>query len=188
MTHSGRLPKLSRLVESEWTPNEYARSFWVEETSGPLRIVAAVSDAQIETMLNLATVLSGPFLILWVLHTSLTGAVPGRYQSPPITFDDVRATVQRYIELFEQDGRSDIWIHCANPEATLVLDQHDWIYAYGPLEKFEAVLLADGFTYGQVTIPSPHAHEFHAEFDDLERAMRTEFEWTITELQPQDLG
>jgi len=43
-------------------------------------------------------------------------------------------------------------------DATLVLDRHDLIYAYGPLEQFRAVL-KEGLLETQVDGPPyPHAH------------------------------
>jgi hypothetical protein len=69
----------------------------------------------------------------------------------------------------------------------LVYDRHNVIYAYGPLDRFIAVLNSAGLTESkQVHFPSPHAHHYHPEFDaDEKRILRTE-EWTISPLRPGD--
>jgi hypothetical protein len=179
-----RLAKLSALINDEWVPNVHERVWWQEETTGPSRIVAAVSKDQIGLVLRLAACASEPFLLLWVLHTPRAGTPRGRYQSPPLVFPDAEHLLLKYRALFEQDGRSDIWIHARPPELTVVLDQHDLIYAYGPIEALVARL--EGVPHARTAIPSPHAHHYHAEFDDLERMLASELEWTVTELEPDD--
>jgi hypothetical protein len=179
-----RLQKLSAFAGDEWVPNAYIPAWWQEGTTGPSRIVAAVSDDQIATALRLAACGSEPFLLLWVLHAPRAGSKRGRYQSPPICFREVEHLLLKYRALFEQDARSDIWIHAEAPDFTVVLDQHDRIYAYGPAEAFVSRL--EGFQNARTAIPSPHAHNYHAEFDDLERMFASEFDWNFTDLEPED--
>ena len=179
-----RLEKLSVFTENEWVPNVYDRVWWQEETTGPSRIVAAVSDDQVGMALRLAACASEPFLLLWVLHAPQVGFQRGRYQSPPLTFDELKHLLLKYRALFEQDGRSHIWILAKAPDVTVVLDQHDLIYAYGPAEPFVSRL--EGFRHARTAIPSPHAHNYHAEFDELERMFAYEFDWNVTELDPHD--
>ena len=51
----------------------------------------------------------------------------------------------------------------------VVLDEHDLIYAYGPLHTFEEVLrerrVHDGLTR---PIPAPHEHHYNQQYDKLE--------------------
>ncbi len=179
-----RLEKLSAFIGDEWVPNAYTRAWWQEETTGPSRIVATVSDDQVAIALRLAACGSEPFLILWVLHAPRAGSKRGRYQSPPLSFREVEHLLLKYRALFEQDARSDIWIHAEAPDFTIVLDQHDRIYAYGPAEGFVSRL--EGFRNTRTAIPSPHAHNYHAELDDLEQNFASEFDWNVTDLAPDD--
>lgn len=179
-------PKLSTLVDSEWISNRYERVFWPERTTTGQRVVAAVSEDQTEVALRLMTAIDAPFLLLWVLHTPRGGSRPGRYQSPPLNADELEDVLRRYADLFEQDGRSDLWIHSRTPAVTIALDRHDLLYAYGPQDAFIDMLHAMHFSEGHASIPSPHAHEYHPDFDELERALARELEWTISELRPED--
>jgi hypothetical protein len=178
--------KLSTLDGSDWVANRYERVWWRQATAGPTRVVAAVSEQRIDVVLQMAAHLSGPFLLLWVLHTPCGGSQPGRYQSTPLTGEELRDLLRKYTPLFEEDGRSDLWVHSKEPPATIVLDHHDLIYAYGPLDAFVGELSARGFVEGSVAIPSPHAHEYRAECDDLERALAIECDWDVTALRPED--
>ncbi len=107
------LSKLRTFVDPEWVPNHYERVFWRDVAGTEPRVVAAVSENQIELMLDLAAWLVEPLLVLWVLHTPRGGSRPGRYQTPPLTLDEVRRLLIEHRALFEQDGRSDVWISCS---------------------------------------------------------------------------
>lgn len=148
--------------------------------------MAAVSESAVDVALALAAGLSEPLLLLWVLITPRGGSTAGRYQSPSLSFDEIRETLLEYRDLFEQDGRSNLWIHGRNPLATIVLDAHDVLYTYGPEDEFIDVLTTMEFTEGSIAIPSPHAHEYHAEFDRMEREFAQKFDWRITALRAED--
>lgn len=183
---SQRLTKLSAFRDPEWIANHYERVYSRDDTGVEPRVVAAVSGNQVELALDLAASLAEPLLLLWVLHTPRGGSRPGRYQSPPQTRDEVRHLLIEHRALFEQDGRGDVWIHSGTPASTIVLDRHDLLFGYGPIASFEDALRTMNFTEGGVAIPSPHAHEYHAELDDLERSLAGAIEWRITDLRPED--
>ena len=87
-----------------------------------------------------------------------------------------------FCEFLTNDGRHDLWLHSPGSDATLVWDRHDLIYAYGPLEQFRAVL-KEGLLEAQVDgPPSPHAHMYHAEYDESERRILRYFQWSRSPL------
>jgi hypothetical protein len=71
-------------------------------------------------------------------------------------------------------------------ESTLVYDQHNVIYAYGPLNRFEEVLRKQGFKTGAVRFPSPHAHNYNPENDEEETRVLEYCEWLPTPLMKDD--
>ena len=58
-----------------------------------------------------------------------------------------------------------------------MLDEHDLIYAYGPLAAMEAALVAAGFTEGEPAVPDPHEHHYNPELDPLEVRLREWWDW-----------
>ncbi len=62
----------------------------------------------------------------------------------------------------------------------------DLLFGYGPIESFVDALRTVNFAEGRATVPSPHAHEYHAELDDMELAFAVALEWRITDLHPED--
>jgi hypothetical protein len=122
--------------------------------------------------------------VLWVLHTPRAATPPGRYQSPPLEIREVVAFLECFAAFLENDARSDVWVLSQEP-ATIVYENHDLIYAYGPLDRFERVLRNRGFESGKISIPSPHAHNDHAEFDSAEKAVAGALDWRVTPLQPE---
>lgn len=180
------LPKLQTFADPEWVPNHYEHVFWRDAAGAAPRVVAAASENQIEVALDLAAWLVEPLFVLWVLHTPRGGSRRGRYQTPPLTRDEVHKLLIDHRALFEQDGRSDVWIHSGAPAATVVLDRHDLLFAYGPIESFVDTLRTMNFAEGLAAVPSPHAHEYHAELDELESSFASALEWRITDLHPED--
>jgi hypothetical protein len=137
-------------------------------------------------ILNLAADLRAPFSILYVLHTPRGGSNYGRYESPALDRVLVTNFFQQFGEFIATDARHDVWLHSHPDDATLVWDRHDLIYAYGPLDAFEKVLEAIGFRLAEaVPIPSPHAHNYHEQWDSSERQL-VALGWTASPLRPSD--
>ena len=178
--------KIDALHVADWVPWRHPGTYQVEQTAGPVRIVAAPSGRHAEVMLALAATLRDPFAILYVLHTPRGGSRAGRYQSPPMDRAAVNQFFASFGEFFASDGRHDIWLRSFPDEATIVWDRHDLLYAYGPIELLEGVLHSHQLTRGAVSIPSPHAHRYHQEWDHQEHAVLNAFQWIESPLQPQD--
>jgi len=155
-------------------PNVWA----VEKTTGPERLVIAPSLDQVGLMIELSRILPEPFGILYVLLVSRCGNEPSRYQSPyPCARDEMESFVGHFQEYFESDGRHHIWITSLPESATLVYDNHNVLYAYGPLERYQKILSRSGLNEGSVRFPVPHTHNYNAEFDDHEKKVLAHWDW-----------
>ena len=71
-------------------PFAYGNIFTREEVGGLSRLRVGVDEAQDAVVAALAAGLRGPFQLLYVLHTSRTGAELGGYESPEVTLSTVR--------------------------------------------------------------------------------------------------
>jgi hypothetical protein len=60
------------------------------------------------------------------------------------------------------------------------------LFAYGPLEKFEAVFRELGFDQGELEVPHPHQHHYRREFDEDADALLEGFDWKKSPLRPED--
>ena len=137
-------------------------------------------------LLLLASCLEEPFTLLYLLHTPRGVPAAGRYESPALTREVLLAFLSTYLPFFSTDARHDVWVHSSSPEATLVWDRHDILFAYGPLEQFQELLLREGFTPGVPSIPSPHSHHYLLAFDSQQAAVLGAFAWRHSPLRPQD--
>jgi hypothetical protein len=182
------LEKLGTLREGAVeTPHQYADTWLREPTTGPDRIAVGASSGQTQLISRLADVVTDPLFILYVLTVSRIDNEPGRYQSPfPVERDEREAFLDAYGDFIERDARHEVWLGAPDGSATLVYDQHNVLYAYGPLDGFESVLSESGFSEGPVEIPVPHIHYYHAEFDEDEARVLGHFEWVVTPLRPED--
>jgi hypothetical protein len=93
----------------------------------------------------------------------------------------------RFGRFLIEDARHDLWLHSHNEDATIVLDRHNLIYAYGPLDDFERMLDSAGIPRGPLPeAPDPHVHHYHPQWDDSERAILHALLWTMTPLREPD--
>ncbi len=129
-----------------------------------------------------------PFGLLYVLLIPRAGGESGRYQSPtPINSAELEDFLWQYQDLLEKDARQHLWITSVDDSSLLVFDNHDVIYAYGPLAGFEGVLRSNGLTRCEtVCFPVPHMHKYNAEFDQLAREIMKHWEWIRFPLQESD--
>jgi hypothetical protein len=158
---------------------------WVEHKYGSVwqrledRLVAAPDGGQIELILRLVDELDEPFRILYVLLVSRDEEQDeGRFElMQTLNREELASFLHRYRELFENDGRHHLWIAAGDAPASIVYDQHNVLYLYGPLERFGAVLNDAGLTAADVHFPSPHSHHYHKEMDSMLDDMLERFEW-----------
>jgi hypothetical protein len=177
--------KLGSFDGANWREHSHPPVY--EEIEGAVRKVVATAPGGDPLIAErLASCLSPPFLLLYVLHTPRGEGQPGRYQSPEMTGEDLRAFLERFGGFLRSDARFDLWIHAPADRATIVWDRHDLVHGYGPVEAMIEALRALGFRPGNPAIPSPHTHSYHAELDDEARAILAHVEWTRTPLQPED--
>jgi hypothetical protein len=168
-------------------PFTYGDVFTREEIGGRPRLRIGVDEAHVATVATLAKGLRGPFQLLYVLHTTRTGAELGRYESPELTTADVEEFLKEFGRYLCEDSRHDLWVRSHDDDATIVLDRHNLIYAYGPLELFERALKSSGAHVGEPADLGTHAHHYHAVWDDMERRILGRFDWRVSPLRPSDV-
>ena len=180
--------KLSSLLGgSEWVPYRYDDCWDIEQTTGPERLVIGPSARQVELVIKLARGLPEPFGVLYVLLVSRKGNRPARYQCPnPCSRHDMETFLLEFREYFETDGRHHVWVTSLPESTTLVYDQHNVIYAYGPLQRFTEILKESGLQKGDVTFPVPHRHNYNPENDDTEERLFQHWAWIGSPLLPSD--
>ncbi len=172
----------------EWVDHDYGNVFFRQPTSSEDRLVIGPSSAHVETMLALARTWQSPqFYVLYVLLVSQSGAEPGRYQSPPIdSVEDLQLFFSTYEAFFESDGRHHVWVGSPSHEGFLIYDQHNVVFAYGDLSRYEQVLVARQFTPCEFWFPCPHSHCYPPANIEREEAVLRHFPWQHFPLQEAD--
>jgi len=180
--------KINTLAGSDEVPFDYGNTFKRETVGGQRRLRIGVDQAHDAWAHELASCLAGPFQLLYVLHTTRTGAAIARYESPELSRLQLDEFLRRFGPFLSQDSRHDFWLRSHDDEATIVLDRHNVIYAYGPLPSFEAVLLRIGaVSRGLPRVPDPHVHYYHAAWDESERHILTALPWIRKPLRESDV-
>jgi hypothetical protein len=125
----------------------------------------------------LASVLSEPLFLLVVMRVPQV-VEAGRWESVAVTHAELGRFLGKYGMLFEEDARAQLWVGELDGAGMLVLDEHDLVYAYGPLLRFEQVLRDQGYVPGDPRVPVPHEHRYHRGFNELETDLKRLWAWS----------
>lgn len=79
-----------------------------------------------------------------------------------------------------------MWVGSAANDGLLVYDHHNVIFAYGPLDRFRAILNGRNFREQKFWFPVPHAHTYAPENDAEEERLMATVEWRRSPLMPGD--
>lgn len=88
--------KIEALVGEVPQTFQYGNAFARENVGGHARLRVGLNEAQDACVLTLASGLSGPFQLLYVLHTTPTSAELGRYESPELTAGAVEGVLHQF--------------------------------------------------------------------------------------------
>jgi hypothetical protein len=171
-----------------WVAHDYGNVFFRQPMSSGERLVIGPSSQHVELMLALArTWPIQQFYALYVLLISHSGADSGRYQSPLIdSFEDLEVFLYTYETFLESDGRHHIWIGSPTNDGLLVYDQHNVIFAYGDMSRYEQVLASRGFSQREFWFPCPHRHAYPPTNVQQEQELLRHFSWQRSPLQEGD--
>jgi hypothetical protein len=158
-----------------------------EEIAGTVpRIHAGLPAGGLEPFELLVSQIEAPLLLLYVLHTPRGEASSGRYQSEEISHREFTLLVRRFAAFLCSDSRFDLWVHSPSEGATVVLDRHNQLFAYGPLERLSNALRGIGYEQGDITVDFPHIHQYMPEFDGDSKELLSTIAWSRTDLRPED--
>jgi hypothetical protein len=181
--------KFSHIEDGEHISHDYGNIYF-EQPCGPTTcLVIGPSQGHVDLMIEMvAELLGDPWLVLYVLLVPRRGnRESGRYQSQPFeTHAELAAFLSAFRSFFEDDGRHQVWVGSAVNHGVLAYDQHDVIFAYGPLDRFIAILKSRGFGENKFWFPAPHTHSFAEEYDAEEERLMNEIEWQYSPLQAGD--
>ncbi len=152
------------------------------------RLVIGPSDNHLDMMVALAgTWSTQEFYVLYVLLISHTGSQPGRYQSPLFeSFEDLQMFLYSYEQFLQTDGRHHLWIGSPTNDGLLIYDQHDVIFAYGDLSRYESVVKGQSFSERDFWFPVPHGHNYPATNAKPEEELLRHFDWRYSPLKEGD--
>jgi hypothetical protein len=180
-------PKFASEKAGLWRPHDYGKVYAHQNRSSDPSLSIAASHEGSQLLQDLSQVLSEPFFLLYVLVVPRGGSSEGRYQSDELSRREVDGIFERFGGFWDNDGRHSIWLRSHSDDATLVYDRHNLIYAYGPIGRFESLLISLGYSMTlQLSLAFVHQHAYHQEFDDLERELTTRFADRRSDLREGD--
>lgn len=152
------------------------------------RLVIGSNKSKIDLILELSSTFSSESLyLLYVLLIPQAEHEKGRYASPIVpSHETLSKFLNHYKEFLENDGRHHLWVASTDSDALLVYDQHDVIFAYGNLDKYESMLASHGYAEQKFWFPAPHGHLYMPENQWIVDAMLNQLSWKYSALQEGD--
>jgi hypothetical protein len=165
---------MTALQNGSMQPYRPARLFSVDEDG---RMVASIGEGALNFLEKTVEFLPEPLNLLYVLIEDDRRA--GIYELHGVAKSDVLNLLKEFTEFLEDDARHDFAISSATGDGVMY-DQHQRLMFAGDLDRFEPLLSAEKFFPGDVTLPWPHAHLFHPEFDGTLEKWLARFPWEFT--------
>jgi hypothetical protein len=170
----------------------YPDTCTIEPVRGAVRLAITTRGSYVDLMLDLLAEVEGPFGLLYLLTVPRRDHKEGRYQSPLLERDALVAFLRRFRAYLDGDGRHHLWVYAVGASRhypALVYNNHNLLFAYGPVERLETVLRDRGFADGLPAVPAPHMHAYRAEFDGDEDAIFEALAWShFPLLEGDDVG
>lgn len=178
--------KLFYEVEGRYQEHSFPARFSTSTAGTVPRVHAGLPAGGLEPFEVLVSHLDAPLLLLYVLHTPRGEAPSGRYQSQEVSHREFTSLIERFSAFLLSDSRFDLWVHSPTEQATVVLDRHNQLFAYGPLDRFSDALRGIGYEQGDIAVDFPHIHQYRPEFDGDAKELLSSLAWRRTDLRPED--
>lgn len=155
--------RLGVLVDGEWRAHTYPGVF---NAAGP-ELAVAPAGSPVELLIALLDVLPEPLCLeLHVLDSDELEVADGHIAvvSSAFSRQDLSNWLRHHAHALESDARLAVSVESAS--GRIVYDEHNQLLLTGEWRQFEAILLANGLTPGDTSVPMPHAHHYRAEVTD----------------------
>jgi hypothetical protein len=150
-------------------------------------LVLAPATGHIDLLLRLARELKGPFRLTYVLLVPFGEFAEGRYEFEDLLdYEALERLLTLHRGFFEGDARHHLQIGTESDMPSLVYDQHDLIYAFGPVARWEQIAKEHGLRPGSPEMPIPHSHHTRREFDLEAESLLSSNRWRREPLGDSD--
>jgi hypothetical protein len=181
--------KFAHIVDGEWVAYDYGNRYCRQTARGQTRLVIGPSKGHVDLMLELAQEFADEpiYVMLVLLVPNAEAHEAGRYQSSAFeTHAEVAQFVSSFRDYFESDGGHHFWVASTEGQRMVIYDQHNVLFAYGPIEKYEQRLIERGFREEKFWFPAPHGHGYGGINEVHEARLLAAEEWERFPLQPGD--
>ncbi len=166
--------------DAGWVPVTLPNTYCREIERGVDRVAIAPASGHMQVLLSLVQPLEGPFRFVYCLLMGSAEWTPGYYSLPTdLSASELDGLLREFEEFFEQDGRHTLWVASPREKATLIYDEHNLIYGYGPLDRWMQILDQSALTPGPVSVPFPHTHHRHDGLESELHRLLASREWLI---------
>ena len=150
------------------TPMQAPVGYLRQGINGSVRLWVSVNSDWLETLQALIKSDDASYQCIYEVRG---GADDGRdivVESGRISLDIIHKLCVKYADYLEIDPRHNFTLKNCDTGDEALLDEHNFIFCTGDLDRIETLLIERGLEKAEITLPTPHVHQLHDLFDDVE--------------------
>lgn len=151
-------------------PMQVPVGYQTQTIEGEEQILVSVNDGWLECLLSLISHSGQKYQCVYEVRAGNEDGSDLKVTSKLVSMNSI-ADVFRdeiYGEFLEADPRHNFTIRNVETENQVTLDEHNFLICRGDVQGFIAEVQAIGLSEKVIELPTPHVHQFHDKFDDVE--------------------
>lgn len=151
-------------------PMQAAIGYQRQIVNGEEQLLVSIERDWLNEVLRLADHEGNAFQCIYEVRAGNDDGSDIVEKSNQLTIDSIRNLVMQpeFHEFLEVDPRHNFSILNLTSNDQVTLDEHNFIIARGAIDELIPKLQAEGFKETVIELPTPHVHQIHDPFDDLE--------------------
>lgn len=150
------------------TPMQAPVGYLRQDINGSVRLWVSVNSDWLETLQALIKSDDASYQCIYEVRGGADDGGDIVVESRKASLEQVREFCTMYADYLEIDPRHNFTIkNCASGDEAL-LDEHNFIFYTGDLDRIETLLVERGLDKTEITLPTPHVHQLHDLFDEVE--------------------
>lgn len=142
--------------------------FQHQDVDGSKRLWVSVNGDWLETLQLLVKSGGATYKCVYEVRSAAEDGSDVVVESGDVSLDKVSSLCEEFADYLEIDPRHNFAIKNSETRDVALLDEHNFIFCTGDLDRFEALLLSIGLEQTEISLPTPHVHQLHDLFDDVE--------------------
>ena len=177
--HEAKRRKVSAWTDDgNFTAHTFGNVFEHDQSGESARIILGLDSGWVDFMLDAVRQRTKVMMLFNQVLPRDPGRA-GKYTSDLSTKAEATEVLERFRDLIERDARHEFWLSWPDEGDQAVLDNHNRLFLYGRQDVWRHQCEQFRVVEGPVILADPHAHFYHAEYDEDVAELLERYAWTF---------